>query len=61
MGCDCWRFRRANRLNRLLRYLLDEEEFLSPFGIRSLSKYHEKHPFEYQLERRDSAGAVPAR
>ncbi len=39
-----------NRLNRLLRYLLDEEEFLSPYGIRSLSKYHEKHPFEFQLE-----------
>ena len=38
-----------NRLSRMLRYLLDEEEFLSPFGIRSLSKYHEEHPFEYQL------------
>jgi hypothetical protein len=24
--------------------MLDEEEFLSPFGIRSLSKYHEAHP-----------------
>ncbi len=34
------------RLARTLAYLLDESEFLSPFGIRSLSKYHEKHPYE---------------
>jgi len=38
-----------DRLMRMLRYLLDEEEFLSPYGIRSLSKYHEEHPFEYEL------------
>jgi hypothetical protein len=35
------------RLERILRYLLDEDKFLSPFGVRSLSKYHEKHPFVY--------------
>jgi hypothetical protein len=33
------------RLLRILGYLLDEEEFLSPYGIRSLSKVHEKKPF----------------
>ncbi|QDU94042.1 MGH1-like glycoside hydrolase domain-containing protein [Lignipirellula cremea] len=38
-----------DRLSRLLRYLLDEDEFLSPFGIRSLSRHHEEHPFEYEL------------
>ena len=38
------------RLLRILRYVLDEEEFLSPFGIRSLSKYHEKNPFEFYAE-----------
>ncbi|WP_395744106.1 MGH1-like glycoside hydrolase domain-containing protein [Prosthecobacter sp.] len=37
------------KLERLLGYLLNEEEFLSPFGIRSLSKYHEEHPFTLQL------------
>ena len=33
------------RLVRLLRYLFDEDEFFSPFGIRSLSKVHAAHPF----------------
>lgn len=37
------------RLERLLGYLLDEKEFLSPFGIRSLSKYHEAHPYTLRL------------
>jgi hypothetical protein len=32
------------RLRRLLRYMLDESEFLSPYGIRSLSKFHADHP-----------------
>ncbi len=35
------------RLERLLAYLLDENEFLAPYGIRSLSKYHEKHPYSF--------------
>jgi hypothetical protein len=29
----------------VLRYLLDENEFLSDFGIRSLSKFYQKHPY----------------
>lgn len=33
------------RLRRLLHYMLDEKEFLSPFGVRSLSKFHQEHPF----------------
>ncbi len=38
------------RLTRVLGYLLDESEFLSPFGIRSLSRYHEAHPYELHVE-----------
>lgn len=32
------------RLERVLRYVLDESEFLSPYGIRSLSRYYRDHP-----------------
>jgi hypothetical protein len=32
------------RLERVLRYLLDENEFLSPHGIRSVSRYYKEHP-----------------
>ncbi|HZT70399.1 MAG TPA: glucosidase [Terriglobia bacterium] len=38
------------RLLRLLRYMLDENEFLSLYGIRSLSKYHEQHPYSLALD-----------
>lgn len=33
------------QLKSILNYMLDEDEFLSPYGIRSLSKIHEKKPF----------------
>jgi len=33
------------RLLRVLRYMLDENEFLSPYGIRSVSRVHAAHPF----------------
>jgi len=38
------------QLISVLKYMLDEEEFLSPYGIRSLSKYHEKHPFFFNAD-----------
>ena len=38
------------RLARVLERLLDESEFLSPNGIRSVSKYHEKNPYELKLD-----------
>jgi hypothetical protein len=33
------------RLRRILTRVLDEKEFLSPYGIRALSRYHEDHPY----------------
>ena len=37
----------GERLGRLLHVMLDEAEFLSPHGIRSLSKYHQAHPLAF--------------
>jgi hypothetical protein len=37
------------RLERVLRYLLDETEFLSPYGIRSVSQVHREHPYEIEV------------
>jgi hypothetical protein len=38
------------RLVRVLRTVLDEAEFLSPFGVRSLSRLHREHPFELAVD-----------
>ena len=38
------------KLRRLLQKLLDENEFLSPYGVRSVSKYHEAHPYELPVD-----------
>jgi hypothetical protein len=38
------------KVKQVLRYMLDENEFFGPYGIRSLSKYHLDHPFVFNLD-----------
>ncbi|MCS6897508.1 MAG: glucosidase, partial [Nitrospira sp.] len=38
-----------SRLKSVLRYMLDEREFLSPYGIRALSRYHLDHPYTFSV------------
>jgi len=38
------------KIQQILAYMLDEKEFLSPYGIRSLSHYHLEHPFVFHLD-----------
>jgi hypothetical protein len=39
-----------DRLRRLLQRMLDETEFLSPYGLRSLSRWHREHPLHLELD-----------
>jgi len=41
------------KIERILAYMLDEKEFFGPYGIRSLSRYHEQHPFVFNLNGQD--------
>ena len=43
----------ADRLTRVLRTMLDEREFLSPHGIRALSRHHAEHPYVLHVEGRE--------
>ena len=40
---------RGYRMKSLLKYMLDENEFLSPYGIRSVSKYHLNNPYHVNI------------
>ncbi len=39
-----------DKLERVLQRILDEAEFLSPWGIRSISKFHKDHPFVFDYD-----------
>ena len=41
---------RGHRMKMLLKRMFDETEFLSQHGVRSLSKYHEKSPYEFHVK-----------
>lgn len=41
---------RGHRMKMIMKRMFDETEFLSDFGIRSLSKYHKAHPYKFTYE-----------
>ncbi|TMI63579.1 MAG: glucosidase [Bacteroidetes bacterium] len=43
----------GDRMEHLLKRLLDEAEFLSDYGIRSLSKIHQDHPYSFEYKDRN--------
>ena len=45
---------RGHRMKMLLKRMLDESEFLSDYGVRSLSKYHQEHPYVFSVEGNES-------
>jgi hypothetical protein len=49
------------RLRRVLARMLDENEFLSPYGIRALSRSHAEHPFVFRVGSQEyGVGYLPA-
>jgi hypothetical protein len=50
-----------DRLRRILGRMLDEAEFLSPYGIRSVSRYHAEHPYVFDVHGQEyRVGYLPA-
>ncbi len=52
---------RGHRMKCLLRRMLDEEEYLSPFGVRSLSRHHLEHPYRFTDEQAEHMFTVQYR
>ncbi|MGH8473250.1 MAG: MGH1-like glycoside hydrolase domain-containing protein, partial [Gammaproteobacteria bacterium] len=44
---------RGHRMKRLLKRMLDETEFLSPYGVRALSRAHAEHPYVFRVNGAD--------
>jgi len=52
---------RGHRMKMLLKRMLDESEFLSDYGVRSLSRYHQEHPYVFSMEGNEfTVGYQPA-
>lgn len=50
-----------SKLRRVLARLLDENEFLSPYGLRALSRYHAEHPYVFHVDNQEyRVGYLPA-
>jgi hypothetical protein len=50
-----------DKLRRVLGYMLDEKEFLSPYGIRAISRIHAERPYIYHMDGQDlQVGYLPA-
>jgi hypothetical protein len=45
---------RPDQLRRMLTYMLDENEFFSPYGVRTVSRYHKDHPVILNLDGQES-------
>jgi hypothetical protein len=43
----------ADQLRSILKYMLDEREFLAPHGIRAISQFHRNHPYSLSVEGRE--------
>jgi len=44
---------RGHRMKRLLKRMLDESEFLSPYGVRAISRYHRDNPYVFSTGGQD--------
>jgi hypothetical protein len=49
-GCRLLSVVRVVRMTRILRRMLDESEFLSPFGVRALSRSYLDHPYHFEYD-----------
>jgi hypothetical protein len=50
-----------DKLRRVLKIMLDENEFFSPYGIRALSRYHAEHPYVFHVgDKEYGVGYLPA-
>jgi len=56
-----WPFPRASGWWRVLRYVLDEREFLAPYGIRALSRAYRDRPYVCDAGGERQRSRVPAR